>query len=840
METPSNLFRNGMYQTGLAAILLSLIIFCLPFSQIAGIQQNGGLFIMHFLIAVIYFFTLWFGGYLRKKNGGIYFFFLFLVLFLISAYSLNRDFNVFEDSTGWLCVLLVISCVNYIAFGAFQQMPSGVQQLMCFVLGISFVVFLYLAMYLVSLYPLSAALFFVLGLPLHSFVPLLFVIFTIRLMRKIRLENKLFLYRFYGAIAVCACITVLFTIQWAIANNRLAKAYNSIDSQTTGLPAWVRAAQVMDNSNLATKVLKAGIVYSVPDKWNSNSFWGSIPSSSLDEKAKHDPLIMTAALFSPVPEIPDEERVKMLKVLADARHKTQERLWNGDDLVTRSINTVAQVWPSLHIAYTEKTITVRNNADKNGWRNNQQEAIYTFQLPEGSVVTALSLWIDNKEEKAILTTKEKATTAYKTIVGVEQRDPSVLHWQEGNTVSVRVFPVLGNEERKFKIGVTSPLPVVQGNLIYNNIVFQGPATASTTEDVEVIFEESPADFITATALQESSSRKYLYSGKYNPSWGLAWKDKGVKPGVFSFDNNTYLLKPYIKRRVFTDIDTVYLDVNHSWTSKELQEVYASVKSKQVYVYNNGFKKLSDGNLQSIAGDLQKLHFSIFPFYAINNHKSLVITKSGEQSASLDDLNQSAFYTGLKGVKSDTKIKLFNIGYDLSVYLKSLREMRMFDYEQGTVGELKELVDKQYFAADVETDNMVVLYDANLTILKDSGTIASNAPDHLMRLFAYNNIMRKGATTFLNNDILESDSLVAMAKQAHIVTPLSSLIVLETRKDYERFNIENSKNSLQNASIKSKGAVPEPHEWALIIMVVLLAFYLKWKHRLRAAFSGRSH
>lgn len=840
METPPNLFRNGMYQTGLAAIVLSLIIFCLPFFQIAGVRQNEGLFIIHFLLAVIYFFTLWLGGYLRKKNGDIYFFFLFLVLFLISAYSLNREFNVFEDSTDWLCVLLVISSINYMAFGAFQQLPSGIQKLMCFVLGISFVVFLYLATYLVPLYPASVTLFFVLGLPLHSFVPLLFVIFTIRLMRKVRFDNKSYLPRFYGAIALSICITVFFTIQWAVVNSRLTNAYINADKQTTMLPAWVRAAQTLDNSKLATKVLKAGLVYSVPGNWNSSSFFSFIPSFSLDEKTKHDPLIMIAALFSPVPEIPGEERVKMLKVLADARHKTQERLWNGDDLVTRSISTVAQVWPSLHIAYTEKTLVVRNNAETNAWRNNQQEAIYTFQLPEGSVVTALSLWINNKEEKAILTTKEKATTAYKTIVGVEQRDPSVLHWQEGNTVSVRVFPVLGNEERKFKIGVTSPLPVVQGNLIYNNIVFQGPATANTTEDVEVIFEESPSDFITATALQESSSRKYLYSGKYNPSWGLAWKDKGVKPGVFSFDNNTYLLKPYIKRRIFTDIDTVYLDVNHSWTAKELQGVYAAVKSKQVYVYNNGFKKLSDDNIRSVAGDLQKLHFSIFPFHAIGSEKSLVITKSGEQSASLDDLKESLIYTGLKEMKSDTKIKLFNVGDELSLYLKSLREMRVFDYEQGSINELKDLVDKQYFAADVETDNMVVLYDANLTIMKDSGSIAPNAPDHLMRLFAYNNVMRKGGTTFLSNEMLESDSLVAMAKQAHIVTPVSSLIVLETKKDYERFDIENSKNSLQNASIQSKGAVPEPHEWALIIMVLLLALYLKWKHRLVGIFLRRNY
>ena len=37
-----------------------------------------------------------------------------------------------------------------------------------------------------------------------------------------------------------------------------------------------------------------------------------------------------------------------------------------------------------------------------------EEALYTFYMPEGAVVTSLSLWINGNEEKAILTTKEKA------------------------------------------------------------------------------------------------------------------------------------------------------------------------------------------------------------------------------------------------------------------------------------------------------------------------------------------------------------------------------------------------------------------------------------------------
>ncbi|MGN6417279.1 MAG: hypothetical protein ACTHMC_07300, partial [Pseudobacter sp.] len=74
----------------------------------------------------------------------------------------------------------------------------------------------------------------------------------------------------------------------------------------------------------------------------------------------------------------------------------------------------------------------------------------------------------------------------------------------------------------------------------------------------------------------------------------------------------------------------------------------------------------------------------------------------------------------------------------------------------------------------------------------------------------------------------ADSLVAQAAEAHVVTPVSSLVVLESKADYDRFDIKASENSLHNAAIASKGAVPEPHEWALIILAILILITLKYQ------------
>jgi len=90
-------------------------------------------------------------------------------------------------------------------------------------------------------------------------------------------------------------------------------------------------------------------------------------------------------------------------------------------------------------------------------------------------------------------------------------------------------------------------------------------------------------------------------------------------------------------------------------------------------------------------------------------------------------------------------------------------------------------------------------------------------------------MQKMGTRLLTDTTVD-ESLIDEAAKAYVVSPVSSLVVLETQKDYDRFDINDKDNSLKNASHKSSGAVPEPHEWALIIIAVLTLLYAKFYHR----------
>jgi XrtN system VIT domain protein len=591
-------------------------------------------------------------------------------------------------------------------------------------------------------------------------------------------------------------------------------------------PAWVVISRQIPKSALAERIIKSDLVYKTADL-KGNLFWGDFHSSSFNEPLQHDPFIIMASLFSNKNNLSEKERINILKTMFNSRHKAQERLWPGDKLKTTNVITNIQIRPEYRLAYTEKTISIANT-EKNSWRG-AQEAIYTFHVPEGSVVTSLSLWINGKEEKAILTSKGKADSAYREIVGVESRDPSVVHWQEGNTVTVRIFPCTPEENRKFKIGITSPLKKNANKLTYQNSYFEGPEANSTTESVRIAFSKKPGRF-SADGYDEVKNNVYEVDRDYIPYWEVSCAATPLSKDIFSFSGSGYKIKEYKKQFTSFDPITIYADINSSWSDEDLNKLKDIASTRPAYVFQDRLTKLTKDNFQQVTQLLIKQNFSLFPVYKIEDPEhALLISKSTEQSPNLADLEDSEFQKKLSSYfNKPVQLHFYNLGDELSPYLKALKEFRILVYDEGTFERLQhQLTDKQ-FLQNVEDEKNTVIGDSQMMIEEVKTNVIGSAPDQLMRLYAYNDIMKKAGSGYYNQDYLQP-ALIEEAETAYVVSPVSSLIVLETQKDYERFNITDSKNSLKNASMKSSGSVPEPQEWMLILMALIVAFYLYKKN-----------
>ncbi len=823
---------------GVALVVLSAILFFCPIMMDMNDDTSGGYFIINYGICVCYTLGVWFTGRFRKIQSGLQHTFLVLVLALISAYSFNRLMPVFESSTTWLGWLLSLSGLAYVMAVFLEYFPMWLKHVIIFVIGLSVALYIYLAIYLFPVYIIGVVAFLALGLSLHTFVPLLLLIFTTKWLNRILPAYKKLQWTFSAGLATAVLVTIIFTVKWHQLNVIANRQYqHTLIDEDVSLMPWIKVAQRLPDNFLTEKYLKAGLVYTTPSE-TSDFFDWNMPSQNFDEAKKHDPLVMMAILFSERSPLQEEERVKILESRYDARHKTQERLWRGDHLQTTNVISNIKIWPQYRIAYTEKTVTVANRSPQN-WRQDE-EAIYTFHLPEGGVVTSLSLWINGIEEKAILTTKGKADTAYKTIVGVEIRDPSVVHWQEGNTVSVRVFPVQAMSSRNFKIGITAPLKLDGKELRYENIYFDGPDANSTKEIVQINCPQKPMD----NSLKQFSAKgadKYIAERSYQPDWHFSFADKGLQnSNVFVFNANQYSVSAYKPQRIATTIDSIYLDINKAWTIHDVDAVMQSAHGKALFVFDHErIVRLTNENKADLFYLLQNDNFSLFPFYRITNpNTALVITKSAGGTPNIHDLKETSFARQMnKWLLQQHRIKLYNLGEELSPYLKTLKEHRVFTYEHGNMDLLLSILSKNVFNGLTENENSVLIDDAGIVIeRKPTNASTGNAPDHLMRLFAYNDLMRQMKGGIFSAAEVDSQ-LVTQAQEAYIVTPLSSLIVLESAKDYERFNIKDSENSLHNASLKSNGAVPEPHEWALIILTAIALIWVRFKNNIRQLWSG---
>jgi Ca-activated chloride channel family protein len=90
------------------------------------------------------------------------------------------------------------------------------------------------------------------------------------------------------------------------------------------------------------------------------------------------------------------------------------------------------------------------------YSNNPLEVVYNFELPEGSFVSDLWLWIGDKISKGKIMDVWSASQIYESIVNRRQ-DPAILKKIGTKSYQLRVYPMGKNETRKVRITYLVPV-----------------------------------------------------------------------------------------------------------------------------------------------------------------------------------------------------------------------------------------------------------------------------------------------------------------------------------------------------------------------------------------------
>ena len=835
---PFNPLKNHAMIIGFAAIFFALMIFGAANFSSKAVLSGGVFWVIHCLI-----FVLFIAFAFSKKVETLTFptrlntTFLWLVLVQIGCFTLNIDFNAFPPSTAWLQVVLVLSSAALIGLTFRDLLPENAMKALYFLLGMGFIMDLYFMTILMPILPFSIIGLVIFGIALYAFGPLIKVIFIVRFL----IKNHAFMpkiTRFFGFGAAFSIVMGgIFLLLWTSMVNKADAAFADTKSP---LPAWVRVAQVLPPSVLTEKILKSN---------QSGRMNGGFLDFSTNNDRQHDPLVALANALKPLPDLDQAARANALRSIFDAKNASEQRLWTGDNLRLATVETAIEVHSAQRLAYTEQVLRIENT-DKHRSSWSSEEAILTFRLPEGGVVSSLSLWVNGVERAGLLTTQEKAATAYQSVVGFERRDPSVIHWREGNSVSVRVFPCTPSEMRQVKIGFTTPLEVSTGQLFYHLPTLEGLPIGATKHTVSLTGVEA---FQSRTTFQKND-KKYSLSATYDADLAFSMPCLPLTESSFSFQNKTYRMHemPALSSRYAPfEPSEIYLDINAAWSS-DVDKIWDLVKNKPVFVFFDGqMTALTAANHAAIFKQLGKNNFSLFPFHNVKNSENALVISMNNKPFTPD-------FTTLKGSRfademaeklpKMPQIRTFTLGS--TTYLDALRQMRVTLNDKGSVADLSKILNEKIFLTNPESANEWAIAPSNILISeeKNDSQTANNAPDHVFRLFAYNKVLAAVGRHFYqksktqtaveaanpkentrqnamentpnvadNPEDFDLKDALKLAKKAHIVTPLSSLIVLETQADYDRFNIHQSKNALGNAALTNAGAAPEPQEWLLILL-----------------------
>lgn len=806
--------QTGVIISTIVSIITMLILVIVLANEAAAPLATLSL-IIEFIFGTVLSFLI-----LRKRQKYIHLLPFLLLNWLIGCFCLNTSISIFEDLPVWIYMATLLFCItNFFIYKELKE--NYITLALFFVNGVSYTVILYYTIYLLPIIPFSILAIILLGIGFYGLVPLVISIIHLLSITKSFRENKKYFNSFAFGFLIVIISLAAFIIRLNIESEKIIKSeiITSFD-YNDDLPNYIKISQNLEPNFFNEILLKKDIVYKGPENFFSFRDLNSFGSEQFNQTKIHNPFITIAYLFCKDLNLTNDDRINILKSNFNTRLETEEQLWSGEDLFTKNIKEDVKLYPESRLAYTEITMNIA--CEKDTWQD--REAIYSFQLPEGSVATSLSLWVNGIERKGVLTTKEKAQFAYKQIVGVENRDPSLLQWKEGNKVVVRVFPVNYETPRTFKCGFTTPLKVEDNEMKYQSISIKGPniSNAATVSRIQ----------LTGNAKVQTSKDFDLKNNAYiNESTGLdSWEavialNKTLHENSFVWKDKIYEIKDIQKTNVPFKASEIILDLNSNWTISEIKS-FLDLRGKQFYVYRDKEKKeINKENYKDLQYEFKNLHYSLLPLYKITKN-SLIITKCGTFSANFGELEESDYLKKIRAKTKTQNLKVINISAEINPFWQTVKEQKYVEYYQTTLSNSLKMVRENHFITFKTAENLVNIESAQISIQENSkdNISKSTGSNHIYRMYAFGKVLEEQVK--IQEDTLAANKYVTLAKDANIVTPISSLIVLETDEDYKKNGIEKNVDTLANASINNDGAVPEPHEWALIFIAYTIFFYYR--------------
>ena len=499
------------------------------------------------------------------------------------------------------------------------------------------------------------------------------------------------------------------------------------------------------------------------------------------------------------------------------------------------------------VAYLEWTFEFRNTSLID------REVRLQLALPPGGVVSRATLWVNGEEKEGAYGGRGEVRAAYQKVAVQQRRDPLLVTTRGAGRVLAQAFPVGRNGGTiKFKIGITAPLELIEAGKARLILPAVFDRNFSFPKDVgHSVWIESRRPLAAAPGLAATR----IDGGLFRVAGMLGDADLArTRPAI----------------TVERDPDTRPVVAQLGEGEAVVQEVVTSAPPKPgaLMLVVDGSARMRTAAPQ-LAAALRALppsarvglivateplqRIALAP--ASQAHKERLARLLGEVAYVGGQDNGPALAEALLALEAEPDARLLWVHGPQPVpfrrsaaqieqateRLTRLPEIVLYAVDPGP----NELLPDRPWGwsarllpriATVETDLAAFfareLGDAPRPVLRrataQAGKTGEGAPkgsDHIARLWAKERI-----------DALTRDKggnragAVALAVQYRLVTPVSGVVVLETKQQYDD-------SRLTPVSQATVPTIPEPHEWALMLMACLALGWLAWRRRRQRAMAA---
>ena len=504
--------------------------------------------------------------------------------------------------------------------------------------------------------------------------------------------------------------------------------------------------------------------------------------------------------------------------------------------------------PDAAIGYLEWTFVFKNESPV------MQEAVGQIQLPPNGVVSRLTLWINGEEREAAFGKSAKVAEAYESVTAT-RRDPALVTMTGKDRIQIKCFPVPANGEMKVRIGITAPAVLESAETgLLTLPYFQTRNFAVSTEHSIWVESKKELEMIHPAIRREQGAEHYGIRGRISDDdldkhaspirmrraadVRTAWAEDKLNGGLRVRQELKELPRSPVRKLIFVIDGSVQLAAVHNEIADAINRLPNDLPTALVLSGGNGLNSgiaapnFFEGSPGESAAKVANATFAggTDAVTAIEKAWELANAVPGSgivwiHGPQLVELESPARLTPL-WTRRPTEIPIFSfqIGAGENRIEHALNESdavstvprfvnissdlgRLFDqlvHDGSSFVAVRTLAEKPGGRRNTEK------VDAEQPA---AGKMTSQ---HLVRLWANEETLR-----LLKRG--EDTKALELTVKNQIVTRVSGAVVLETQAQYDQFG-------LKPVDANTVPTIPEPHEYLLFAVFIIVLAFLGWRLR----------